>query len=667
MSNKERIISILKKILLVVVVLLIIWVIRNFKSLTGNYFKHAKEEKELELQVNEYYSNYVNVDMMETKIKNHVDTFDLDKANENAETDFSKVLEEETEIFKEKCSFNAYRWSNDFTIDKVYSFCNYKGVITLDESELDGLRGYDIFVGPYSSSATPEKCSYKKKDGVITVDYEIIQPRGVYIIIIGKKTPIANGFKSFAENVADTVKASASGIVAYPDLRNGNFLVSNYFLKRTFNIKPLMIMVSSGDEKTDAKIRKLCFDSASYFVDSELNGIWHMEMTEDDVKVVSPKVFKYYYKKYRLLYPNSEATPYRDGYYSPDYPNPKYDWLYWMGYYTYTDLLENIADMAEKERQREAAEIFGREDIFRFTNFCSNISYGGNCAGIAYYTMKLSNTAVVDSSGSFDTNSWPEYNKNSYGSANGEVSWDILKDEENHDLLNRHINNYNTSFKSDHTANYTITYPDGTTESKELTINNLKPYEEEFVKMIGYYWFEYNRRSNELDDVREYGEYWDYAMIEELIQALDNNNILTIAFGSKKRDENGEITNTGHAVNVYSYVAYDNGDVDLYLYDSNYPNAYVLTRSWADLWETSKRHEVMNPFPHNARFCIMHVQKKIVNGQEVFTYDYDAYGNGAWIATNNPSLIGESDCYHYIEIADENFDFYNTRYNTIKE
>ena len=94
--------------------------------------------------------------------------------------------------------------------------------------------------------------------------------------------------------------------------------------------------------------------------------------------------------------------------------------------------------------------------------------------------------------------------------------------------------------------------------------------------MIGSYWFEVNKATNESKCRKDFGDYWDYGLIEDILDIIDDNRIVQIGISYPIKDTDGEHTEA-HSVNAYHYEVIDDNNIDLYIYDSNYPNDYVLS------------------------------------------------------------------------------------------
>ncbi len=188
-----------------------------------------------------------------------------------------------------------------------------------------------------------------------------------------------------------------------------------------------------------------------------------------------------------------------------------------------------------------------------FENFGSDISDGGNCAGIAHLTSYL-----------YNTGSYPE--KGQYFREDGElVEWNLALDSENYTLMDPELYDYkDSSFVKMHEK-----------KNKILDTDSLSAGEQEFVKMIGAAWAEGNDRAGVLFEDKYGGLYgnreYDYSLIEKIIAQLDSGKILDLYLASFSNKEGKA---HGHAVNIYGY-EYDSENPDtvlFYIYDNNYPD-----------------------------------------------------------------------------------------------
>lgn len=666
--------SIIKRLLFLVFILLTVWVYRHFDEITGYRFKEKAFNDSIKVRLLSHESSLIEKYAEEQHRNDPNYTFDIEEAEKNAETDISKVLQDQTKYILHEREMNrnmndSYAWAREYEIIKAYSVINFKGDIVLDLEELgDSFKEKKsvILIGPDISTIAPKKCTYKVEDGKVIVDYEIEQLMSSYLIVVANENSFIANAKAKVSYLGENLEYAFNNTFTLPDVDNGNFLVRNYFLERVFRNKPLMIMVSSGDETTDAMLKQYCVDSAIHFVEADIKGS-NMTITEKDIKVVSKAEFYFRYKLLKVLFPKDEQIPYVEGYYdnsphSKSYNN-KYRNLYFVGYYTFSDLENTIGRTIA--RNNKNTSLFSSEDIFHFRNFCSKTSYGGNCAGIAYYTMKLFNDGTVPSSGSSDFDSWSSYKTAKLGGNRGVVEWDISKDEENAELLTRYINGYNPNFVNDHTAEFKITHSDGTEELVKLAESYLSPYEEEFSKMIGSYWFEVNKTTNESKCRKDFGDYWDYGLIEDILDIIDDNRIVQIGFNYPVKDEDGEHTEA-HSVNAYHYEIIDDNNIDLYIYDSNYPNDYVLSevnfKSWEKTYKYDLEHDCFDLHDLHKAFCIMHIKKKIINGKEVFLYDYNLVPNGEIVATNDKNLLDTETSSYLFVVNDEDMNILNNKY-----
>lgn len=654
--------KLVKFILLVIVSILVINILRIS---TANYSSPRKLDKQVLNRIQSLDSSALEKRMVEVHKNNSDYTFDINKAIDNAETDINKIIRDETEyIVHADNLYGGYEWLKKYNLVKAYSIFNYNGDIVLNVSDL----GDDFKEGKSKilvvEGSTFSNVSYTCDSGKIIVDYTISNPLNSYTVAIVNKKSVSENAKAVVTNIKNSIKHMFNNMTDLPDVENGNFLVRNYLIERLFKHKPLMIMVSSGDEDIDAEIKQYCVDSAIHFVEADLKGSG-MEITSKDIKVVSKSEFIFRYKILKFFYPNDEQIPYVEGYYdnsihSHSYAE-KYRNLYFVGYYTLSDL-ESTLMRTEARANKTVPLVFSQEDVFSFENFGSPISYGGNCAGIAYYTMKLFNNGTVDEKGQTDFNSWRGYDLDEDGCVSGTIEWDISKDKENAQLLSREINEYNGSLLNDHEAIYDIHKNGGDIKGK-LVANNLASYEENFINMIGCYWFEQNKARSAYDFYKEYGDYWDFQLIQDVMDYIDRGEIIQVGFSFVDYVEN-EPKVKGHSVNVYDYVVYDENHIDLYIYDSNYGDACMMPersyKSWKKTYEFDIENNIlgMHHYPDNLR--VMKIEKRNINGRDIFLYEYPLDMNYYVVATNWYNL-GDDNMYR-IQFNDEDLNFLNLKY-----
>lgn len=659
-SGKELI----KLILLILITLLIINIFRIFAA---DFLSNQKIRKNVLYRIQNLNDSSLEEKIIQEHLNNSDYTFDINKAIDNAETDINKIIRDETEyIVHADNLYGGYEWLKKYNLVKAYSIFNYNGDIVLNVSDL----GDDFKEGKSKilvvEGSTFSNVSYTCDSGKIIVDYTISNPLNSYTIAIVNKKSVSENAKAVVTNIKNSIKHMFNNMTDLPDVENGNFLVRNYLIERLFKHKPLMIMVSSGDEDIDAEIKQYCVDSAIHFVEADLKGSG-MEITSKDIKVVSKSEFIFRYKILKFFYPNDEQIPYVEGYYdnsihSHSYAE-KYRNLYFVGYYTLSDL-ESTLMRTEARANKTVPLVFSQEDVFSFENFGSPISYGGNCAGIAYYTMKLFNDGAVDTNGQTDFNSWNGYELDIDGCVSGIVEWDISKDKENEKLLSREINDYNRSLIVDHEAEYTLHKKDGD-EADKLVAENLSPYEEEFINMIGCYWFEQNKARSAHDFYKDYGDYWDFQLIQDVMDYIDRGKIVQVGFSFNMREEN-EINTAAHSVNIYDYVMFDDNHIELYIYDSNYGDKCMLSErnytSWKKTYEFDIENDKvgMHNNPDNLR--IMHIEKRNKNGKDIFLYDYYLDLKNTCLATNRYNDGNEEKNMYRIQFNDEDLDFMNLKY-----
>ena len=199
------------------------------------------------------------------------------------------------------------------------------------------------------------------------------------------------------------------------------------------------------------------------------------------------------------------------------------------------------------------------ENMLPFSNFGTEYSSGGVCAGIAHLTSSLHNNGKNDSaSGSFKS---------------GETvySWDLTQDPENETLLDKGLSDYkDADFVKNHK------------DSKGCVTKDLSEGEESFVNLLNYYLAKGNNSFSTYDyakgiEGKDAGKdawtmfFYDGTVIRNTIKELDKGNFVDAYF----------ILNdgSGHAVNLVGYrkaetklLGTKTDGYVFYVYDSNYPN-----------------------------------------------------------------------------------------------
>ena len=330
----------LKVVLFFVLFVLIVWTYRHFDEITGYHFKEKAFYDSIKTRLLSHESSLIEEYAEEQHRNNPNYTFDIEEAEKNAETDISKVLQDQTKYILHEREMNrnmndSYAWAREYEIIKAYSVINFKDDIVLDLKELgDSFKEKKsvILIGPDVSTIAPEKCTYKVEDGKVIVDYKIEKPMSSYLIVVANENSFIANAKAKVSYLGENLEYAFNNTFTLPDVDNGNFLVRNYFLERVFRNKPLMIMVSSGDEETDAMLKQYCVDSAIHFVEADIKGS-NMTITEKDIKVVSKAEFYFRYKLLKVLFPKDEQIPYVEGYYDNSSHSKSYNNKYRNPYF----------------------------------------------------------------------------------------------------------------------------------------------------------------------------------------------------------------------------------------------------------------------------------------------------------------------------------------------
>ncbi len=246
--------------------------------------------------------------------------------------------------------------------------------------------------------------------------------------------------------------------------------------------------------------------------------------------------------------------------------NAKHNSVFHNGLFEYALLSEIEALSPDENKKPRSYEGMVEDfdivaDTLPFRNFGSALSPRGNCMGISTLIAKLSNKGSNPSSGI--SKSEPIANQNK------PIEWDISKDPQNKTITDPILNDYkDTDFAKD------VLYTEnGTLKSHKMLDGNLSEGEEEFVKMIGAYFYDGNEAINAKDDEGDWicpflytdgYEMYSLSKLRDVCKKYLNSKVLILNMKS------GEY---GHAVNIYGYEdrIETDGVLYLYVYDNNFP------------------------------------------------------------------------------------------------
>ena len=649
---KQTSISSMKKILFFILLVLIFLLINVATVVSKN---KMKEKQAFEDTQQIYNVEDAFLEIARERHNNNTNyNFDIEEVEKNAEKDIDKAMIDITsEVRTLSDCLDYYSWSKKYDIDAVYSVDNYKGELAINVSKLpdiDITGKTKVLVGPNNVDGNIKECKYKLNDDILTVDCEKLEPVNSYIVAIGEKKKVSFDLGAIVDK--------GGKLYEVPSTEDGNFLVSFYFFPRLLhNKKPALLMVSSGDEERDEALKEMCLESAIDSTDADLKGTMHMDLRKEDIEIVTPERFALEYIKLKTLFPNSEKRPY-----AVVQPKKKlskyYKQLYFMRYYTYSDL-ENMIDISDYYPEYEEHEeaLFGLEDVLRLKNFVSKYSIGGNCAGFSYYAMKLFNSGSFPSSGEMDFSVL----EGKFTETNELVKWDLAIDDKNDCLTEKgKVSNWNI-------GKYLNAMNDEGEIIKYDIAGNPEPYEEEVIKMLGSYWLQTNMNlyvESGIDLVKDPGDCWDYALVQDVKNVLDDNKIayLGICYETKDKDK------VSHAVVAYDYLDVSDNQTLIFVYDCNYPekiptrqqrkhfkNRDEYIRRDTELTEEQKINSLLNG---KKDLCIISIHKKELNGKECFYYDYPIMYKNV-----DPSQIYDgAQMSNRFTVCDENYNIFNVKY-----
>lgn len=207
------------------------------------------------------------------------------------------------------------------------------------------------------------------------------------------------------------------------------------------------------------------------------------------------------------------------------------------------------------------------EDTLPFNNFASEYISVGNCVGISHLTSTLYNTGRAADNGSYTSRK-----------TGNKLSWNISGDPENLTLTDRGLSDYkDAGFTERHLSAKTFTNSQGSYTIDVLNAG-LTDGEQEFVKMLGAYSQEGNRRLDAFfiaeqgfkTQIRYSGvTAYDYSLVENMIKRFDNGEILDAQFVYTDAEGNC----FGHTFNLVGYTTKDEYEdtIIIYTYDNSFP------------------------------------------------------------------------------------------------
>ena len=498
---------------------------------------------------------------------------------------------------------------NDFginTVYKGYKIYNYNGKVSIDIKKIlkknnIELSDISVYICPsgfvYYGLTDLENCKYTENDSVIDIDYELEGDQTYYIYITEKKKISANGALYSTSSSTSSLK-SVDTLTCLSPL--GHYI---------FNSPVTVYYVGSDDDETKEAVKEVYI---KYIKENDYPiKMKSDEKIKDIIKLTgissAEMVLKYtaYHNNINFFeYTKGSQTNLRNIVYA----------FYYIGNIPVNSKVDNGSD------SNTGFDVY--TDELPFYNFGSYISSGGNCAGISHMTALLFNNKTMTSKGTYKCKIEDKKKK---------VSWD-LTDESNATLLDSGLYDYKTTdFVKENAKTGTIYLKD----------ENLTKAEKNFVKMIGCYWTEANKKidleshmhtrtvSSNLHCTidRE-----DWQLIEDMMDYLDSGKILDVAMYLR--------AGYGHTVNVYDYKV-SGDDVFFYVYDSNFP-------------QDSRAGYTLNDNRCYLKVCKMYRK----DGSETFEYIYyPLYGqaNVDYSATSDPVLMERN----ALVVMDENWNVFN--------
>lgn len=448
----------------------------------------------------------------------------------------------------------------EFDIYQEFDIRSFTGTLSFDFSTMDTLKDVKTFDILVMNQGTDNLCfcDYNINDsGLVDLFYDFEYLNGYYIII--GKSDMKN--KEIGTSVRfDTNSLYISG-VSYKNIQsdelNERYLITGSPLLTFVNV-PLTVYYASENEPSKK-------EDVVQFTNDLIDGRSCANLPINFKK----KSFLGLDIRYSVL---SSLIP--------SFENKGTDFKYRYLIYCYCDynashsVFEQIK--AEKEQDEYLSHFIPEIDQLPFSNFASEYSKNGHCAGITHLTSYLYNNKTFPSSGSSIID-------------NNEVQWNLTTDEENVTLMDRGLSDYKN-------ADFLVDYVDQNGNiQKTITAG-----EQEFVKMIACYWTEANERIDVDSYLQTTKHQYDYDLIRNMKKYIDEGKILDVYLFFNHGDK--------HAVNIYDYY-YDDNNPDIIhfkVYDSNFPISFI--------------HDHLGIF--NSITLDIYGTKDIWGKYETFTYQY---------------------------------------------
>ena len=534
----------------------------------------------------------------------------------------------------------------NYEIHAAYIFMDYNGKLNMDLSSVlreEGLSVKDATILQGAPIGTKFVISdYQPDDNGMLMDVDMES----YTVFLVAKCTSKDKTPGRSENLKFG-RANANGLED-SDITGADGLVVYNMAAEAFGMIPEIYYVSTGDEEKDRSVK----DALINWADTKITdgdwiraggtGIFNIGSNEKfnitDANCVAVSQDKLNKEKAKcqtidnVLPGDSHIT-------CCLWDSKTATWQDELFRYTSLDDIVqfDVAEMASESHTEQMKYDYE----FPFSNFCSIISPGGNCAGIAYITSYMYNNGTLPAmTGSYDFSDNNETGiKSEYYKDKMYFNIDATAGD-NADLVSGAFYDFqNADFvKTNTTKKITYNFLGEECEDIVMDTDKMGVPEQEYVYMVGCYWAFANKECK--GHLRRTDDLLDYQLIRDIMNKLDHNKMLYLNIILVNAEEGTPVG--GHAVNIVSYeVDPDDADtVYLYLYDSNFPhdarvgNGKVNTRNGKTY--ITVRREVLN------------------DGKEIFKYEY-CPGTKKMIATNEYNVYPLQE----FDVYDENYQLMN--------
>lgn len=425
---------------------------------------------------------------------------------------------------------------------RIYKISGFKGAVSIDLASVlnennVSMDDIAIYCRGFWDQGDLEDCNYSVDGTIISFDTDFGKDTKYLYIVNADEYDIES---------SKTYEGRAI-IFGSPISRNwGNGKFNIWYME-------------SGDEVLDEMILSRMKEEVYIVTDAGMRGQNPVSAEFDNIEIKKSYDIEFKYKILQYIIPMFECDNSQN--------------MKWYQIFYYFSDYSDVATVDEEigklkpstiKMNKSHMEFDYNRDILPFANFGSEISWYGNCAGIAALTAKTYNGDYIPSSGEYDVKD------------KGYYVWDISGDEENKTLTDEYLFDYkDADFTKDHTTKYKTTKGN----TVYLLDKDMSKGEMQFMYMIGCYWAECN------DCLKDNSDYtYMYAnnrysseRIDAAKNHLDKNKILITGFVSKEVG--------GHAVNIVGYEELANGNTKFFVYDSNFPDEtelYVLVQPRSD-------------------------------------------------------------------------------------